>query len=60
MFGFNADNSGEQVGELVERLKSNANLDDAQAKKVLETIKDFIVEKYPMLQGAIDNMLGGK
>jgi hypothetical protein len=58
MFGFNADNSGEQVGELVERLKSNANLDDAQAKKVLETIKDFIVEKYPMLQGAIDNMLG--
>ena len=59
MFGFNTDNSGEQVGELVERLKSKANLDDDQAKKVLETIKDFIVEKYPMLQGAIDNMLGG-
>lgn len=60
MFGFNTDNGGEQVGELVERLKSNANLSDDQAKKVLETIKDFIVEKYPMLQGAIDNMLGGK
>lgn len=60
MFGFNTDNSGEQVSELVERLKSNANLSDDQAKKVLETIKDFIVEKYPMLQGAIDNMLGGK
>ena len=58
MFGFNTDDAQGQVNELVERLKSNANLDDEQAKKVLETLKDFIVEKYPMLQGAVGNILG--
>ena len=58
MFGFNTDDAQGQVNELVERLKSNANLNDEQAKKVLETLKDFIVEKYPMLQGAVGNILG--
>ena len=58
MFGFNTDDAQGQVNELVERLKSNANLDDEQAKKVLETLKDFIVEKYPMLQGAVGTILG--
>ena len=48
-----------QVTELIEKLKQNANLNDEQAQKVIETIKNFIVEKYPMLQGAINNMLGG-
>jgi hypothetical protein len=60
MFGLNNDNVQGQVGELVERLKSNANLSDEQAQKVLETIKNFVVEKYPMLGGAVDNMFGGQ
>ena len=60
MFGVNKDNAGDQVNELVERLKTGADLSDEQAQKVLETIKDFIVEKYPMLQGAITNLLGKK
>lgn len=59
MFGFgNTDNASDQVDELLERLKTNVGLSDEQAKKVLATIKSFIIEKYPMLQGAIDNILG--
>jgi hypothetical protein len=60
MFGLNKDNVQGQVGELVERLKSNANLSDEQAQKVLETIKHFVVEKYPMLSGAVNSMFGDK
>lgn len=59
MFGFNKGNSQEQFVELVEKLKAEAGLNDEQANKVLSTIKDFVVEKYPMLQGAINNVLGG-
>lgn len=60
MFGLNKDNVQGQVSELVERLKSNANLSDEQAQKVIETIKGFVVEKYPMLGGAVDSMFDGK
>lgn len=60
MFGLNKDNVQGQVGELVERLKSNVNLSDEQAQKVMETIKEFVVEKYPMLAGAADSLFGGK
>ena len=58
MFGLNKDNAQGQVAELVEQLKSKAGLNDEQAQKVLETIKNFVVEKYPMLSGAVNNMFG--
>lgn len=60
MFGLNKDNASAQVGELVEKLKTQAGLSEDQAQKVLETIKGFVVEKYPMLQGAVENIFGGK
>lgn len=60
MFGFNNDNMQGQVGELTERLKTGANLTDEQAQKVLATIKEFVVEKYPMLAGAVDGVFGNK
>ena len=56
MFGLNKDNAQGQVTELVEKLKLQAGLSDEQAQKVMETIKDFVVEKYPMLSGAVDNL----
>lgn len=56
MFGLNKDNAQGQVTELVEKLKSQAGLSDEQANKVIETIKDFVVEKYPMLSGAVNNL----
>ncbi len=58
MFGLNKDYAGDQVNELVERLKTGADLSEEQAQKVLETIKEFVVEKYPMLQGAVTNLFG--
>ena len=60
MFGMNKDNAQGQVNELTERLKTQAGLTDEQAQKVLETMKAFVVEKYPMLQGAVSNIFGGK
>ncbi len=58
MFGLNKDNAPGQVAELVEKLKSQAGLNDEQANKVIETIKNFVVDKYPMLSGAVNNIFG--
>lgn len=60
MFGLNKDNAQGQVAELVEKLKSQAGLNDDQANKVIDTIKDFVVDKYPMLSGAVNNIFGNK
>lgn len=60
MFGMNKGKAEGQVNELVDRLKEKVGLSDEQANQVLDTLKDFIVEKYPMLQGAVDNMFGKK
>ena len=51
MFGFDSNSGQEHVTELIERLKSNVNLSDEQAQKVMETIKNYVLEKYPMLSG---------
>ena len=42
--------------ELINRLKENAGINEEQAMKALETIKDCVKEKFPMLGGAVDNM----
>jgi hypothetical protein len=60
MFGLNKDNAQGQVTELIDRLKSEAGLSDEQAGKVIETIKNFVVDKYPMLSGAVNNIFGNK
>ena len=60
MFGGNKDNATNQINELVDRLKNQVGLSDDQARKVVDTIKNFVVEKYPMLQGAVSNIFGNK
>ena len=45
--------------ELIDKLKSDAGLTDEQAKKAIETIKNYVVEKFPMLEGAVSNLFGG-
>ena len=45
--------------ELIDRLKTEAGLTDDQAKQAIETIKNFVVEKFPMLEGAVGSMFGG-
>ena len=44
--------------ELIDKLKAEAGLTDEQAGKAIVTIKDFVIEKYPMLEGAINNVFG--
>ena len=60
MFGFDKSNAQGQVTELIDKLKSQAGLSDEQANKVIDTIKEFVVDKYPMLSGAVNSMFGGK
>ena len=60
MFGGDKENAANQVNELVDRLKSQVGLSDEQASQVVNTIKNFVVEKYPMLQGAVNNIFGNK
>ncbi len=60
MFGGNKEGAANQVNELVDRLKTQVGLSDDQASQVVNTIKNFVIEKYPMLQGAVGNIFGNK
>jgi hypothetical protein len=42
--------------ELINRLIEKAGISADQASKSIDTIKDFVKEKFPMLGGAVDNM----
>ena len=42
--------------ELITRLTEQAGISTDQATKAVETIKDFVKEKFPMMAGAVDNL----
>lgn len=42
--------------ELITKLTEKAGISAEQATKAIDTIKDFVKEKFPMLGGAVDNM----
>ncbi len=44
--------------ELISRLTDKAGISAEQAGKVIDTVKDFVKEKFPMMAGAVDNLLG--
>jgi hypothetical protein len=44
--------------ELIDKLKTEAGLSDEQAKKAIATVKNFVIEKFPMLEGAVSNVFG--
>jgi hypothetical protein len=44
--------------ELLAKLQSEAGLTEEQAKLAVETIKNFVIEKFPMLEGAVNNIFG--
>lgn len=44
------------MNEITERLTKEANLTPEQAQKALETIANYVKEKFPMLGGAVDQM----
>ena len=45
--------------ELITRLTEKAGISADQASKTIDTIKEFVKEKFPMLSGAVDNMFAG-
>jgi len=44
--------------ELIDKLKAEAGLTDEQAKKAIAAIKNYVVEKFPMLEGAVGSLFG--
>ncbi|HLG41679.1 MAG TPA: hypothetical protein VI461_18510 [Chitinophagaceae bacterium] len=44
--------------ELIEKLKAEAGLTEEQAKKAIEAVKNYVIEKFPMLEGAVGNLFG--
>jgi len=46
------------MNELIEKLVKEAGLTEAQAKQAISTIKNYVVEKFPMLECAVNNVFG--
>jgi hypothetical protein len=44
------------MNELIDRLVNEAKLDPQQAQKAIETIANFVKERFPMLGGAVDQI----
>jgi hypothetical protein len=45
--------------ELLQKIMSNANVTADQAGKALESVKDYVKEKFPMMAGAVDKLFEG-
>lgn len=44
------------MNELIQKLQNEHGLDPSQSHGILNTIKEFIKEKFPMMAGAVDNL----
>jgi len=44
--------------ELIDKLKTEAGLTEEQAIAAIASIKNYIVDKFPMLEGAVNNLFG--
>jgi nucleoid DNA-binding protein len=44
--------------ELIDKIKAEAGINDEQALKAIEAVKQYVVEKFPMLEGAVGNLFG--
>jgi len=44
--------------ELIQKLQQEAGLTEAQAKQAIQTMKNFVVEKFPMLESAANKLFG--
>lgn len=42
--------------ELIKKITDNTGITPEQALKAVETVKDFVKEKFPMMAGAVDNL----
>ncbi|CAN5657764.1 hypothetical protein BH11BAC3_BH11BAC3_30380 [soil metagenome] len=46
--------------ELITRLTEKTGISTEQAAKVVDTVKDFVKEKFPMMAGAVDNLFAAE
>ena len=46
--------------ELINKIKEKAGLSDEQAQHTVEAIREYVIEKFPMLEGMVDKLLGAK
>lgn len=46
--------------ELIEKIKAEAGLTEEQARLAIAAIKNFVVEKFPMLEGAVSSVFGNE
>jgi hypothetical protein len=44
--------------ELVSKIAEQAGISTDQANTALETVKTYVIEKFPMMAGAVDNLFG--
>ena len=42
--------------ELLNKIMNNAGISAEQSLKALETVKDYVKEKFPMMAGAVDKL----
>jgi hypothetical protein len=47
------------MSELLQKLIASG-LSEEQARKAIEAIKNYVIEKFPMLEGAVSNLFGGE
>lgn len=45
--------------ELVNKIMMNAGITAEQSEKALESVKDYVKEKFPMMAGAVDKLFEG-
>ena len=45
--------------ELVNKIMANAGITAEQSMKALESVKDYVKEKFPMMAGAVDKLFEG-
>ncbi len=46
--------------DLINQLTAKAGITAEQAAKAIDTIKDFVKEKFPMMAGAVDNLFAAQ
>ncbi len=46
--------------ELLKKIQEYAGITEEQAGKALEAVKNYVVEQFPMMAGAVDNLFGQK
>lgn len=45
--------------ELIQKITGKTGISTEQAAQVVDTVKDYIKEKFPMVAGAVDNLFSG-